>query len=1289
MNPSKKPVNPAVPFLSSRQRAMALVLVLSCIVLLSVLIVAFLASVKTEVLSSSNYSNASDVRHRSQMAVNMVIAQIQEATSVPTTAWTSQPGLIRVFDTSGTNLWNYKLYSSGAMIANGTFDPNARVDIPANWQSRPQEYTDLNQPVLAADASGVISRNGTTYSPSFPILDPAAIGMVKGFAIDGNANTPPDYAGIDPIINNPAPMPVQWLYILQDGSVRAMTGGTVSGATKNNPIVSRIAFWTDDETCKVNINTAAGDEWNDTTNPGSFMDTPRARNISETALKTTQPVLHEYQRYPGHPATTYLSAVFPWLTRTNIGDISPKVSAGGSEGGTKPTYTGTNMTASALPLTDNAPLYASVDELRYIRSTSTRSSQTVFTPQQISAAKFFLTAQSRAPEINLFNKPRISLWPQQADPNKRTAFDKTIAFCSTIAGQPWYFVRQDPTSTTADYQDQPRNKELYTYLQTVTTENIPGFGGNFLEKYPSPSPGLPSERDQILTQIFDYVRSQINLIDTQAGASPYAGPVIPQMKNHTTGGPGQVVPIQIGSTMGFGRVSTLYEVFLHIIAVDTIVDPAALTFYDKYKSDYSSGADGILKGKPIASRPFARHENADLARLLTTKLKVALLFNTYSVSQGPVRFIPNLIFEMTGLNSLRVGGQSVNFGGDTASTSFGRWSPDNEYAWGSVSGPAGLFWVRSGALTTGRKSLGFGNPSTHYPFVSADISLGAGVEAKSPLSLESGNMNLRIYAANADGSKGDLIQTIPLRFPNTTFPTPFALTSYTRTYNNTPPEYNNDPTIQSKFGDVYNNDLNAGSFPFSAGAGSPYGYTDANDVTLAVIKSTTRGLGAGGVGGDIRLVAASQQVPSTAFTPLPGFSGTSTNIGAPRPLAPGAPSPPTYNYGFIYRFSQDTDPLNTKSDGMISGSERRGNLGGRAVYAGSLVAGVNYDRNINRADMNYAPAVSWGVTAAELIGRDGNPTPGDWDNGMGTIPDGAYINKADEGEIGVSAYVSHDYATSNPTLFSPNRQVPSAVVLGSLSTGVIRQRPWQTLLFCPNPPAKDQHPGFASPPDHLLLDLFSMPVVEPYAISEPFSTSGKININSQIVPFTNIERTTGLQAILRSVRVAAIPTGDGLLYKSGSATNPDPYRIPIDLSETLKGFQARAAANRPFRSASEICEMFLIPQGRGATASNIATWWDGYKLTGDNLRENPYALLYARLTAKSNTYTVHTRVQTLKKIALDKPAQWVDGKDRVLSEYRGAYVIERYIDPNLQAYDSTKPLTAYKFRTLSSRHFTP
>ena len=57
------------------------------------------------------------------------------------------------------------------------------------------------------------------------------------------------------------PMPVRWLYVLADGSLGVLdeagnfTGDGTPG--ESNPIVGRVAFWADDETCKVNVNTAA------------------------------------------------------------------------------------------------------------------------------------------------------------------------------------------------------------------------------------------------------------------------------------------------------------------------------------------------------------------------------------------------------------------------------------------------------------------------------------------------------------------------------------------------------------------------------------------------------------------------------------------------------------------------------------------------------------------------------------------------------------------------------------------------------------------------------------------------------------------------------------------------------------------------------------------------------------------------------------------------------------------------------------------------------------------------
>jgi uncharacterized protein (TIGR02600 family) len=319
-----------------------------------------------------------------------------------------------------------------------------------------------------------------------------------------------------------------------------------------------------------------------------------------------------------------------------------------------------------------------------------------------------------------------------------------------------------------------------------------------------------------------------------------------------------------------------------------------------------------------------------------------------------------------------------------------------------------------------------------------------------------------------------------------------------------------------------------------------------------------------------------------------------------------------------------------------------------------------------------------------------------------------------------------------------------------------------------NTTAVPRHPGFGSsggtattappytlPPDHAFLDFFTMPIVEPYAISEPFSSAGKVNMNYQIVPFTYLVRDTAVRAVLKSVRMMAIPVNNGgagttvtgsntfpICYKMSDSYPPD-YRYtinPDEASGTLAGFQNRFSSGDIFRSASEICNLYLVPQytvgcnsagngeliqsptGPGAsgaggsstpppfsapiTSSNISsvmnTWWSTYGgLTGDNVREEPYGYIYPRLTTKSNTYTVHVWTQSLKKVDTLHPTQFTAGVDQVTSEFRGSYIVQRYLDPNSDSLKLADGVTAgtetdpnsmvgpYKYRIVNTKRFAP
>jgi hypothetical protein len=294
---------------------------------------------------------------------------------------------------------------------------------------------------------------------------------------------------------------------------------------------------------------------------------------------------------PGHPATVCLSSLFKDIytpsfaggltfnplyysadmtSLQNLLALTPRTLFGGSQFGTAPSLLVTesattpvqpsvNLAASPYSLANPAPalpaavdnkanrLYSSVDELLYGTSTApvtarvsnppnstTNPNPVQLTPAIIQRTRFFATARSRAPEVTLFNTPRISMWPitwpwnlttnkegdlpipdvvnsiQQNKYYTDTTFpmlqstEKLLAYCGTVGGWPYYFQREDALSSINDWKYIPRNTDLIEYLQNLTQNAIPGYGGDFKTKY-------GADRDQILTEMLDFCRSGPNL----------------------------------------------------------------------------------------------------------------------------------------------------------------------------------------------------------------------------------------------------------------------------------------------------------------------------------------------------------------------------------------------------------------------------------------------------------------------------------------------------------------------------------------------------------------------------------------------------------------------------------------------------------------------------------------------------------------------------------------------------------------------------------------------------------
>ena len=117
-------------------------------------------------------------------------------------------------------------------------------------------------------------------------------------------------------------------------------------------------------------------------------------------------------------------------------------------------------------------------------------------------------------------------------------------------------------------------------------------------------------------------------------------------------------------------------------------------------------------------------------------------------------------------------------------------------------------------------------------------------------------------------------------------------------------------------------------------------------------------------------------------------------------------------------------------------------------------------------------------------------------------------------------------------------------------------------------------------------------------------------------------------------------------------------------------FEERFDDGDYFQTASELCEMFLVPRESGISGNTgqdirnqMADFWDDHQLTGDNVIERPYTNIYPRMTTKSNSYRIHYLVQTIKKGRSSEPDQMDEQLDTVIGEHQGDALIERFVDP--------------------------
>lgn len=1372
-----------------RERGVALMLVLAALALLSFLVVLVLTVARNEDRESKSSADIMDVRTLSDLPVQIAISQIRRATGDLKTdlTWTSQPGMIRRFasgDPDGAGraaLFDvFKLYSSDKMVELGTeFNAAADKGKIASWTASPALFTDLNEPVplrsILKSGGGSSNPTGTKPTLVYPILDPGALKVVDGFEVaDGSA---PGASEVQPL-----PMPVMWLYVLKDGRVIAPTGGDANQATLptndtsgQNPVVGRIAFWTDDESCKINVNTAG--------EPVPW-DEPRANSKLDRSYAAYQPAQNEFNRQWGHPAFTAVSPVFQSFGRDgsaggagssiftpaadpagitssssyaqnsdndatkfrdyveanlrplprSIDSVSLTNRDRGSREGTQPPVEKVNLKGERLFSTIDELLFDTSRKAMKVESGGLSSSQT-FAEADMRKARFFLTTLNSAPETNPFNRPKISLWPVQEKTEYRSKVDRHLALAASLSGKEFFWQRKgvwqsegDPGSSQSTSQDGliTRNAELIGCLQTLASMTMPGYGGSLEAKYAGGN-GAPSNTDQIITSMFDMLRWSVNTVNAEEKAAEKTFSYLPpggKMRGVTKPvGEYSAVPAMLasGSTQlrGFGRFPTVTEVAFVLVATEA-----------------------QKKGTPEAYIDEDQDGFADK----TTKMRLFVILEPFCPVPGVPAMTPAVRYRISGLDKMKIENSPL-FATDFVATnhSLSAGKDDKRILEGSTNfvGLAGQFLDEDG----NPKTLGDAQQGTDsakvFPFASAEITLGEGKEQSETLTLSGEPLTLEILPAFGD-TKGDPVQTMRIPLPSSVqIPVPWLSTTNTD---------DAGQRVVKRFSIT------------EARSELRQKLIEKGDVVRSVEADPSLAWK-----GDLRLLAlmGARGMPPVTFKDDPDaekdewrcffpsiaelnerFGSTNPNDRAMHSLRSGA---------YVNEQFGKADP-NEQMQVTFDTGERL--LPGFQYAPNFVPAAVSLPRGFNpqnNPDQTFVGAIN-------AYGR-----LGDWSNGPGLVEDGPSVvppqisntvTESSAGQPGTGSYFARGgdvYADEQGVNTAPLRQISSAVAFGSLPSCVFPRgvgeedeakepRAWQTLLFCPNPLSRQleagnaldakEHFGFISPPDHMWLEFFWMPVTEPRPLSVGYSTSGKVNLNCQIMPFTYIKRSTALHAVMRGVRITAIPSsaasmtaGDDF-YKNPQSISSKAFRYQVNATATVKGFEEeRFNKGDVFRSASEICEMFLVPKrigesdttGSSTSSSNhdygsakptiglaynkMIEWWNGdksnvadaFEATGDNTRESPYAQLYPRLCTRSNVFRVHYRVQLIKK-SRSTASDVVDlSNDIISADHRGSAVIERYIDPNDKEIpdmatkaDTTTALDDFcRYRIVSRQPFTP
>lgn len=1402
-----------------RKKGVAIVTVLSIIALMTILVVSLFNLAQSQQVVAQGATEIQRVNAVKDTAINLVMAQIREATTMDGTVWTSQPGAIRTFhhNIRGSNRI-YKLYSSRQSmirdVAEYDVDLTKKIegeDLGIDWAQKPDDWVNLNQPLRSTDPQHPDAVEYTRFF--FPIADPRS--KAVGFKL-----TESRMPGINLKENTPSlPMPVRWVYILQDGTTGTLTDGVFksidSGGGKpspENPIVARVGWWADDESCKINANTASS--------PG-FWATPMTNSKEDNIHATSQPMFGEYQRFPGHPATVDIGAVlYPrkrWVPQrmrdvVSLGDgaenwdyytetelhtmwsIAPFVreNSKGTFGGLGGEWDNYTQVKVGLADTDDR-LFATYDELYFKalkasqldfsapRDNLSKDSDTTYSMlHNLERGGFFLTVKSQSPEVNLFSHPRLSMYPQDVTglqpivaaysgalnvslPPKVSPYDITVGVNTTIGRKAYYFQRYQSHSRHNEFgaggeflEQKQRNRLMWEYLKKMTVLPVPGYpeykvAKSFLAKYPAPGVAKEQSSDlhQILLAMVDYSRATNMNNDLLSAANQYntdghgqttavcscrdvGGLHGPSLGSLTVADQKDVTSkVMDQQAKGYGRTAGVNEVAFVFnpiwfkadsgaggqpASVGTVINP----------NDMSSGMSGYVVEVVALGSAFCPAQGF---HGLNPAIGMSVQHNGTGFNTGFTS--ANSAFGVIGLTENPYGFINPTNGGSDYPTSMLKVNATSDVLtrlvpWAGQIGPKALINSSTPAGTNVARLGTYFMPEagaalTTWPLTKADKALQA---------TKSYNAFNVIVFDTVGGDVNNSVQCFKIRLPKGVNFQPqviganpaFGVTA-ADTKSKTGPK---QPLLQAGSGEVYSYVVPHGDWRLTHGVMN--------------------------VDADVMRPHEGNPIGNGQYWQVTQGSGIAPDPGGKMVVKTGSHS---MWEPLAEDFVRQSQTLSFSKFGIVAMQNETLPSGNKVslnypAWAPAYLPHAKVTSLLNNTVYTPPPAnlvaassvnperAPWfGYCRRDTVVFRGSCDPaetGDFDNGVANCPDGPYINHPDDGDnrnngTPYFAQLTRPYRKSAST-FSPNRMIPSSVMFGSLPTGCMVRVPWQTLRFRPDPGMNDSsviNPppgqpfsnyrvnGILMPRDHHLLDYWWMPVVEPYSISEPFSTRGQINMNQQLLPFGSyIERMTALYAVFQGERMLAINVNDVDKYKGGMVDDSqandkggakiqvrrfiNPDVMAYQFRRRYEGYYNETHKDIPapfnvFRSATEICELWMAPERGSLTATNSEpsdddhrkylqwiqgpvagstrtidnSFWEQHKLTGDNARERPYANIYPKLTTRSNVFRVHIVAQALRKSASSPPESFdstrPDNPDLITAEWRGHAIIDRTIDP--------------------------